>query len=399
MNAPYASLDVENAATARSSERVLRVLTGRLAGAEHRLRTGRFVRLGHSFDHDVVLRGSATAGASVELHVLDQSASIKVVAGTIKFLGRSMQAGDDAQLPMFVPFSVGEFSVAIGEADSDRWADAKALVTTNAAPTDVNVSHDGLVSPAVAEPATALQRVEMRLTPLRNQINIEKHWPKYAAVAAAVLLIFAAMAPVYNWANNEFRGPDQARNTLVAAGFKGLTVKRNPDTEVLVVSGTMRTDKDVSKLRSFAASTLSDAIIEVNSTEAHAAAATEILNAQGIKGTVEPIKTGVLLVKAEFLAQDKQAEIVTLLKRDLPAVQKVLFNEDKGLGDRDLQYFFSSGEYGLATFVDGDPTYIVTADGTRWFTGAKVPTGHTIVSMGNRRIRFERDGRVDELVL
>ncbi len=71
----------------------------------------------------------------------------------------------------------------------------------------------------------------------------------------------------------------------------------------------------------------------------------------------------------------------------------------RGRGDRDLQYFFSGSEYGLATFVDGNPGYITTMDGTRWFAGAQVPTGHKIITIGNGRVSFERDGRVEELIL
>ena len=80
-------------------------------------------------------------------------------------------------------------------------------------------------------------------------------------------------------------------------------------------------------------------------------------------------------------------------------VSRVHFAADPSRGDRDLQYFFSGSEYGLATFVDGNPGYITTADGTRWFAGAQVPTGHRIVTIGNGRASFERNGQIEELVL
>jgi type III secretion protein D len=378
-----------------TDERVLRVLSGRLRGAEHRLHAGKFVRIGHSFNNDVVLRGEKTNGTSAELRLLDDHATLHVSSGEITLLGRTIGTDEDTHLPFYVPFAVGEFSVAIGSHTSERWEEVERLIATTVSKVPETTTGEDT---AVVQQATALERAVTRLSPLRDKLDITPNWPKIGFGVAAVLLILAAIGPTYKWADNAFRGADQAQATIAAAGFKNMKVVRADDGG-LIVSGVLRTDKELARLRSMAAKSLPNARVEVETTESHAAAASEILTAQGIKGTATATGVGALGIKSEFLPKDKQAQIVQMLRQDIPSIKSVRFGEEAGVGNRDLQYFFSSSEYGLATYVAGDPSYIVTADGTRWFPGAIVPTGHEIVAMKENRITFQREGKTDELIL
>jgi type III secretion protein D len=381
-----------------TDERVLRVLSGRLRGAEHRLHAGKFIRIGHSFNNDVVLRGTGTSGTAAELRLFDDHATLHVVSGEIKLLGRTITANEDTHLPFFVPFAVGEFSAAIGSHASDRWDEVERLITTTAVAKGDDEPGEEAPLP-VAQPATAMERAVTRLYPMRDWIDVKRHLPKIGLGIGLALLLMVAVGPVYNWADDAFRGPGQAEATLTASGFKGLTVARDQESSALIISGVLRTDKELAKLRTLASTSMPGAIVEVETTESHAAAVSEILTAQGIKGVAAATGVGVVLIKSEFLPKDKQSQIVQMLKQDISSIKSVKFSENTDLGNRDLQYFFSSSDYGIATYVDGNPSYIVTADGTRWFPGAVVPTGHEIVAMGNNRVTFQREGKIDELVL
>ena len=68
------------------------------------------------------------------------------------------------------------------------------------------------------------------------------------------------------------------------------------------------------------------------------------------------------------------------LRKDLPAVRQVGFRVDDSLDASPLQSFFTQSGAGLATIV-ADPAHIVTADGSHWFPGATLPTGHHLVSV------------------
>ncbi len=369
---------------------VFRVLSGRLKGAEHRLPAGKFVRVGHAFDHDIVLRDPSTKGLSLELHMGADVATVRMVAGEAGLLGRPLTAGEDASLPAYVPLTLGAFTVAIGDPTSDRWAESERLSTMIAPATDASL----------ATPQAAVsERIATRLYPFRDAIAAERNWPLYGIIAAVVLLLAIAGAPATDWISGQVHSAQSDAAVLANAGFRDLTVTDGPGGQGPVIHGVVRDDAELARLRALVSARIGRASIDVDTMQAMAAAATDMLRAQGIDADARPMRGNSLLVTTEFLPVDRQDELAKLIRRDLPGVTRVAFTTSSARGDRDLQYFFSGTAYGLATFVDGSPGYIVTADGTHWFTGSQVPTGHKIIAIGNGRASFERDGRIEELIL
>jgi type III secretion protein D len=370
---------------------ILRVIAGKSKGAEHRLHAGKFVRIGHAFDHDIVLRDVSTKGLSLELHLGADVATIRVVAGEIGLLGRPVAAGEDASLPAFVPLTLGAFVIAIGDAGSERWAEVERLST--------------MIAPVAAESAPAApqadlsERLATRLYPLRDAIAVERNWPVYGVLAAAVLLLVITGGPVTQWVSSQFTNAQSHQAVLASAGFRNLTVTDGPAGQGPMILGVVKDDAELARLRTIIGERIGRATIDVDTMQAMAASATDILRAQGVDADARPMRGNSLLVTTEFLPVDRQDELAKLIRRDLPSVTRVSFATSSLRGDRDLQYFFSGGPFGLATFVDGAPGYIVTADGTHWFAGSQVPTGHKILTIGNGRASFERDGRIEELVL
>ncbi|HVJ01237.1 MAG TPA: hypothetical protein VM662_03590 [Sphingomonas sp.] len=382
MNAPFLSLAVGTP--------VLRVLSGRLSGAEHRLHPGKFVRIGHGFDHDIVLRDATTRGLSIELDLGEEMANVRVVAGQIGILGRPVVAGEQAALPAYVPMMLGSFAVAIGDPASERWEEAARLSTM--------IAPAGEPQEIAAHQHAALgERMATRLYPMRGALALDRHWPIYALFAAALLLLVALAGPATKWVSRQFHDGAADQAVLAAAGFGGLTITEGPAGPV--IKGIVKDDAALARLRLLVAQRIGTAMLDVDTMDGLAAAATDLLRAQGVDGEAAPRRGNALLVTAEFLPADRQAELARLIREDVPGVSRVHFAADPARGDRDLQYFFSGSEYGLATFIDGDPGYIATADGTRWFAGAQVPTGHRIVTIGNGRASFERNGQIEELLL
>jgi type III secretion protein D len=46
----------------------------------------------------------------------------------------------------------------------------------------------------------------------------------------------------------------------------------------------------------------------------------------------------------------------------------------------------------VSTVVAGDPAYIQTADGARYFAGAMMPSGHRLVAIEGQIVRLEKNG-------
>jgi type III secretion protein D len=365
----------------------LRVLSGRLAGAEHRLPAGRSITVGHSFENDVVLRGAGTAGLSAELHLGDGTTLLRVLSGTVVALGRELTAGEEMLLPAYLPVRLGEFAWAVGTDDHARWDEAAAMASRVARP---------LEEVAQAQPrADVRQRIATR-TDRWLQIG-RKRMGLLAGGSAALALVAVAVPAADHWRTIQNRDPAAVKRKLAAAGFPGLTVTADQGGAGVLITGGVADDRTAERLDAFTAEQLPGALVEIETATGMAAAASDVLRANGVDARAEGVRPGTIAVLSAYLPVDKQREVEELLRRDIPTLRSVEFRTAAGKGSDDLRHFFNSGRFGAASFVDGDPGFITTADGSRWFAGATLPTGHKIVSVGHGQVTLERAGQVEVL--
>jgi type III secretion protein D len=388
---------------------VLRVIEGRQAGAEYRLSAGLSVTLGHGFHHDIVLRMPADKDVSVRLDVKDGIVGLAMLAGNATLLGRPLSAGDTAQLPYYVPLVIGGVSFAIGSAESERWSETQQL---RAAP-----EMDGAVAadPEHSAPAQAVaiaadpksvsgqvqgfvQVAKQSLAPVAEAVGIERRWPLYAIIAATLLLAALLYSPVSNWMGREYFGAVAAQKILHDAGYKDVVVRDTPEGG-LIVKGLVRNDAQLTRLRRLVSDRQPNAVIDVTTMDGLAAGVTDMLVSQGIDAEARVGRGKVLLIDSEYLPRDRQDELAQQIRKDVPALSRVMFKVNPERGESMLQYFFASEKYGLASFVDGDPSFISTANNEKWFKGSTLPTGHVILEIGSGRIRFEKNGLVEDLIV
>ncbi len=386
----------------QSSQLVLRVIAGRQQGAEYRLSPGIHVSIGHHLHHDIVLRNVEGKEASLELRMTDGIARLNVVAGEILLLGRELKAGEAAPLPAFVPVKIGAVVFAIGNPASERWEEASQLSAATTVSEEIISPADGKLG-VMSGPVTidrqidgAIRHFSSGLRPFANVIAIERRWPVYAAVAAALLLVAILVIPVSGWISEQNYGAGATDEMLARNGFADLTVTEAAGNG-LIVSGVLANDEQLQRLRRLLDDSRPGTVIDVSTMDALAAGITDMLVAQNIDAEAKAGRGQNIRIVSEYLPADRQKELAAQIRADMPVIENISFEIDAARGEPDLQYFFASEKYGLASFVDGDPAFITTADGTKWFKGAIVPTGHRILNIGNGAIRFEREGQIEEL--
>lgn len=384
MNAPFP--------VKSSTQWVLRVLNGRLAGAERRLPAGTALHVGHGFDNDIVVRGELTTGISVAVDVADDHARLHVISGEVTLLGRPVGAGDTAVLLPYVPFQIGEFAVAIGGVAENRWEEAQRACLSLATATESHNSDQ-------PQRASIAARMATRLYPVSDHFAQHRGSMWLLIMLGIVLIGFAAVAPITDAIRGQINSPTAVRNMLATTGFGSLKVTRDVASQTVIVSGMVASDKDAARLRALVADKYPGALLDITTPTSLAAAVTDILRNNKIDAEARAGRAGAVVVVTEYLPIDRQTELTALLKRDLPTLKTVEYQLDNRRGDRDLQYFFSASGTGLATYVDGNPGYLVTQDQSRWFVGSTVPTGHKILSIGGGRVVFERQGLIEELVM
>jgi hypothetical protein len=314
---------------------------------------------------------------------------LRVRSGSLVALGREVKAGEELILPPYLPIQLGEFAAAIGRDDGDRWSEAEALSAELAAPIEPEVR--------TRPRASAADRIATRLAPWRRI----RRGPLAAMLAGGAMLVgTAAAVPLAGyWQEAEARDPDAVRRHLAAAGFGALTVRPDPAGSGVLITGAVSTDRDADRLQAYVAEHFAGALVEVESAAAIAAAATDMLRANGVQAQAQPLGAGAIAIDTDYLPRDRQQELAAMLRRDIPGLRRVDYRITPANGSDELRHFFNSPQYGAAGFVDGDPGYIVTTDGSRWFAGAVLPTGHRIVSINHGSVKLERAGQTEILTM
>ncbi len=379
---------------------VLRVLGGRQDGADYRLSQALSVTVGHGFQHDIVLRSTTTKGLSLVLELDHALAKVQVISGYAELLGRVIAAGETIQLPYFVPFSVGDVAFAVGDPSSERWHEASSLSQAiETGPQHVEAPVEATTTDAVQQQVSgAITHFTGRAQALATSFNLDKRWPLLAILSAVVIMALLLIQPVSSWLNEEIQGKAAVEQSLAQAGYSKLKVRAKADGNLLV-SGLISSDKDLTRLRDLAARKWKNVELDVNTLDGLAAAASSLLSSNNIDAVARPGRGQALVIESEYLPLDRQDELSVMIRKEIPLITNVSFKINEARGDKDLQYFFSDPIYGLAVYVEGEPgwAYIRTANGTKWYQGSKLPTGHNLISMGDGQIQFERNGRIEVL--
>jgi type III secretion protein D len=368
----------------------LRIFGGRLDGVDYPLQDGGSVRLGHALDNDIVVRGHGTRGCRIALHAGAERMSVELLTGEARLLGQPLEIGRRVPLPHFVPLGIGEYSLAIGRPGDPRWLEAESLSR--------QLAETGAPAVPVPLPVAA---TDMR----RRALSVTNHLPRWTRrpavlfAGALALLALLGMGAMRDWATRDLRGVEPARRALAAGNFAGITVADADGDGRLEFAGTVQNEDRLAELRTLVADDFAGSQVDVDTSAALARAATDILAAEGIDAEASPAALGVLEIQSEYLPADRQRELQDRLKADLPALSQARFVLTGQRGGQDLAYYFSSATYGLATFVDGDPGHLVTADGSLWFEGAMLPTGHEVVSVRNGRVTLKRNGLIEEILV
>jgi type III secretion protein D len=92
------------------------------------------------------------------------------------------------------------------------------------------------------------------------------------------------------------------------------------------------------------------------------------------------------------------AGIERLVRRDVPGLHSLQpINEPPRHTPSPIPALDDPGKR-VASIVAGAEPYVVTVDGTRYFVGAMLPTGHRIELIDGSRVELEREGERSAIV-
>jgi type III secretion protein D len=351
----------------------LEVLAGEQAGARTALPAGLSVTVGSAVDGDVVLRGAA--GRRVAIAVQAGALSVSVLEGSVETEAGTLQAGQAATLALGVPLVLGDarFAVLPARTAAPPTGDAVPPAAAQAS------------APASAPPSTPMS--SPRVSPRAS-------WPRrlataggsVAAVSIGVLAFAYSAAP--SGPTPEQRAT-RAEAVLRGAGLQKLSVR---------IDGYLETNAQRVKAEQVLADEAIGARWQVFVNEQVAAAVQDVFRVNGVQARVEAVGPGAVRVSAQTADGHLLDTLRGIAKRDVPGLAAIDVRNDPAPVAAAAAPAIDDPGKRVSSVVPGDPAYVVTADGTRYFQGALLPTGHRIAGIEERRVVLELNGVQTPLV-
>ena len=379
----------------------LRILSGEQRGATSAVCPGDALRIGRDWSSDVVLQQT---DGSVAMLTMDADGQLTLNADAGQCLidgGAELQTGQHMPLALHTSFSVGGVRMAVGRIGAPQWEalfhdagpeDAGAP----AAETDASADTSAAQMP-VATSIPAHVGVGSAAISLARRLN----WLQRLLLGGAALVSASVGAFTLAWAMAPTSVSLPARagqleKILTSAGFD---VKVEATLTGLDIKGYLETDKQRTELeRLLADQTPQPRMAAVWINEKVTAGVGEVFRLKGISAEVSSPGRGEVHVHthAADIAALEQAKDTAV--RDVPGLQKLVSSNDPPPVPPPPVVVSDPGKR-IVAIVPGDPGYVKTADGTYYFVGAMLPTGHRLVAVLSDRIQMERDGVVSDVVV
>jgi len=366
----------------------LRVLTGPQAGARIALAAGGRVDVG-SLDAagcQVVLRDPRVAQQRVRLHVRPYDVRLEVLAGEVEFNGMLLVAPASADWPLYAPVRLGDTVLAVGAEDGVRWDDALALALSPqppAAPAE---------APAPAAPAPAVVPRPRR----RLEAWLAIGGGALALVATGLLAFASLVTPPKVVAET---ASQRLERLLAVPEFRGLRVAAAG--EGLRVTGDVLTVADRQRLDVQLAGADLSPVVEVRVAEQLAAAVREVFRMNGVVAETTPATSladvGVVRVTTRVADLSQLARAEASARRDVPGLRGLAVENERPATPPDSAPVADDPGKRVASIVPGDSPYVVTVDGTRYFVGALLPSGHRLASITEQEVLLDKDGVISTL--
>ncbi|MFD1711863.1 hypothetical protein FVQ98_17655 [Ottowia sp. GY511] len=362
----------------------LRVLNGEQRGATSAVRPGDTLRIGREWSNDVVVQDAGDSVASILLRD-DGSLALGADGGDCSVDGAALETDQPTEVALYTPFTVGGTCMAVGRIGASQWG---ALFGDTPVPEE----------PAQAAPAAEdqpLAAAEMAPAPARKRGGLSQR----LLTGGAALVAVSACALTMAWA----MGPgtlkpaeqvEHLRQTLAHLGY-GMLDAEHRDGQ-LVVKGYLDTVAQRSRLEQALAGQ-SPARLAVTVNEQVTASVADVYRLNGISADVKSGGPGVVQVHTREADQARLDQVQARARRDVPGLSQIVASNDAPPVQPRPEATISDPGKRVAAIVPGEPAYVVTADGTRYFEGAVLPTGHRILAILSDRVQIERDGAASTL--
>lgn len=375
------------------SDLELRVLEGTQAGARAPLTAGVMCTLAtgaNAGQADIVLREPQGEPARVRLTAGGGKALLEVLDGQVQLGAQTLEAGARVAWAMYAPLRIGEAVVAYGPASLLEWPDGPAGEGLHDAVPDALDMAPEDTDAQDGAPARPLHPPRRR-TPWLVPLGLLAALSSVGALAVShVVLGPADSAP-------QAPSPTLA-DALRGSEFAHLTAARG-DGGALELRGRLATVAERTRLDEWLAARHFSPVVQVQVDEGIARDVTDVFRVNGVAVQARVQGAGHIVAEASETDPQRLAHAEETVRRDVRGLERLTLNNRAAPPPAPAPPVIDDPGKRIASLVPGDPAYLVTADGARYFVGAMLPTGHRITQIAAQRVTLERDGQTTQLNL
>lgn len=107
-------------------------------------------------------------------------------------------------------------------------------------------------------------------------------------------------------------------------------------------------------------------------------------------------KNGAIVVHGLRESGPRVDQMIQMARRDIPGISSILRADEEVEAREPIATPIGpidAGAKRVVSVVDGSPSYILTADGSRYFVGALMPHGYRVANIAGETVTLERDGK------
>lgn len=364
------------------------ILEGEQAGAHAPLQPGSSIDISSDLDSDIVLRDPLVAGQQIRLSVGAESSKLDVLAGDVELMGQRVGAGESVELSPCVPLKIGGTTLAYGEVNDPRWVDALQF--------GADTSNDDLknetAQPHTHAESSSATRPQKPLSPdaARSGLTV---W-----LAVGCLGLFGLFTGVYAL-NSTVVSTDSRQASKVSAitlalqntEFSSLRIEE-PTTDKFAIYGYLETQEQRAQLEHLLAELGISVQIQVQVGEQLVRAVRDVYRLNGIAADVQPQGPGIVQVLTMEANTEQLKRVETIARRDVAGLRDIVVGNTEPDAQPSAAPIKNNPGKRIASVVPGNPAYLVTTDGARYFVGAMLPTGHKIAAISTQQVLLDRDG-------
>jgi type III secretion protein D len=353
------------------------VLSGEQTGARRLLDDNAQFSISGKMDTDVVFRDPSIMDERINLTTLNNEVFIEVLSGDIEVQGKVVHQGTQIKVPEYSKVKIGETTFSYGRKKHSSWHEIIDYVSQYEIKNITNI------------------------TDSKSSLNTRSR-----TLLLLVTLIFILVGAIIIYSNilrnqnSDFNMFDvnNINSVLIEKGFETLTVESTQSGEYLI-KGFLMTNRERSALENIVDEYRIPARLKLTTGDQIAREVSDLYRVNGIDVDVKAIGLGTVIVTTSFPDKKRLEKVKDLALKEIPSVTS-LETEYINTNQNDKQELvvdYDKNDKRITMVVDGVRPYIMTADQSKYYIGALLPTGHKVLEIKNQTVMIEKEGEISTL--